>query len=71
MKNQNTLNYATLNFAIDDLQLLQKALKALELQGGRLRFQTEIDDINRLQWQLSQAINPELYTGQDSALINS
>jgi hypothetical protein len=70
MENQNKLNYATLHFAIDDLELIDEALTALKLSRISLGSYKK-DDINRLQWQLSQAINPELYTGQDSQLMNS
>jgi len=72
MENQNKLNYATLHFAIDDLELLQKALKALQLQSGILRFQSETDNINRLYHAISIAINDDTCnSNSQSKLMNS
>lgn len=68
MENQNTLNYATLHFAKDDLELINQALCRLLIYTKNEEKKSEI---NRIIWQLSQAINPELYIGNDSPLMNS
>jgi hypothetical protein len=68
MKNQNTLDYATLHFAKDDLELINEALYRLLIYTKNEEKKSEI---SRITWQLSQAINPELYTGHDSPLMNS
>jgi hypothetical protein len=68
----NKLNYTTLHFTIDDLELLQKALKALQLQSGILRFQSETDNINRLYHAISIAINDDTCnSNSQSKLMNS
>lgn len=64
MKNQETIKYATLHFAIDDLQLLEKALYTLELKY--CIDSNKKDDINRLIGQIKQAINPEIYSDTDN-----
>jgi hypothetical protein len=69
MKNKTKLNYATLHFAIDDLELINESLEFLD-KATNNRGNKKIN-IQRLIWQLSQAINPELYEGSDNALINS
>ena len=69
MKNKTKLNYATLHFAIDDLELINESLEFLD-KATNNRGNKKIN-IQRLIWQLSQAINPELYEGSDNALMNS
>ena len=69
MKNQTKLNYATLHFAIDDLELINESLEFLD-KATNNRGNKKIN-IQRLIWQLSQAINPELYESTDNALMNS
>ncbi|MEY3118821.1 MAG: hypothetical protein RIT30_753 [Bacteroidota bacterium] len=68
MKTQNTTNFATLHFAIDDLQLINQALCRLLIYTKNEEKKSEI---SRIIWQLSQAINPELYESSDSQLMNS
>lgn len=70
MENQNKLNYATLHFAIDDLQLIDEALN--ELKKSRISLGSyKKDDIDRLSWQIHQILYPEQYEGFDSPLMNS
>ena len=69
MKNQTKLNYATLHFAIDDLELINESLEFLD-KATNNRGNKKMN-IQRLIWQLSQAINPKLYEGSDNALMNS
>jgi len=68
MKTQNTTNFATLHFAIDDLKLIDEALCNLHKSS---KSDNKKDELNRLIWLLSQAINPELYEYSDSQLMNS
>ena len=71
MENQNTLNYATLTLAIDDLKLLQDALKALELQRIGLGCNVK-DEINRLHHAISLVIYNDVATANSqSASMNS
>jgi hypothetical protein len=68
MKNETKLNYTTLHFAIDDLELINQALCRLLIYT---KNENKKSELNRMIWQLSQAINPELYEGSDSQLMNS
>ena len=68
MKNETKLNYATLHFAIDDLELINQALCRLLIYT---KNEDKKSELNRMIWQLSQAINPELYQNSDNALMNS
>jgi hypothetical protein len=68
MKNETKLNYATLHFAIDDLKLIDEALCTLHKTS---KSDNKKDELNRLIWLVSQAINPEVYQYSDSALMNS
>ena len=63
-----TTNYATLHLAIDDLKLIDEALCTLHKSS---KSDNKKDELNRLIWLLSQAINPELYEYSDSQLMNS
>ena len=63
-----TPNYATLHLGIDDLELINQALSRLLIYTKNEEKKSEL---SRLIWQFSQAINPELYQGSDSNLINS
>ncbi len=66
----NELKYATLSFAIDDLQLIDEALN--ELKKSRIGLGSyKKDDIDRLSWQINQILYPEQYEGFDSPLMNS
>ena len=70
MENQNKLNYATLDFAIDDLQLIDEALN--ELKKSRISLGSyKKDDIERLTWKIHQVLYPEQYDEFDNTLINS
>ncbi len=68
MKNQTTIQSATLRLAVDDLQLIDKAV-------CQLSRTTECDytkgELERISWLLSQVINPEVYQYSDSQIINS
>jgi len=68
MKNQTKLNYATLSFATDDLKLIDEALCKLH---STTKCDNKKDELNRLIWLVSQAINPEIYEYSDSQIINS
>lgn len=68
MKTQNTTNFATLHFAIDDLELINQALCRLLIFT---KNEDKKSEISRMIWQISQVINPELYEGADSNLMNS
>ena len=68
MKNETKLNYTTLHFAIDDLELINQALCRLLIYT---KNEDKKSELSRIIWQLSQAINPELYESSDNALYNS
>jgi hypothetical protein len=71
MKNQTKPNYATLHFAIDDLQLLQDALTALQLRRTNIGYGKK-DDIDRLYHAISLAIYDDVSTANsESVLMNS
>jgi hypothetical protein len=61
-------NYTTLHLAIDDLKLIDEALCTLHKSS---KSDNKKDELNRLIWLISQAINPELYEYSDSQLMNS
>ena len=61
-------NYTTLHLAIDDLKLIHEALCTLHKSS---KSDNKKDELNRLIWLISQAINPELYEYSDSQLMNS
>ena len=63
-----TPNYATLHLGIDDLELINQALCRLLIYTKNEEKKSEL---SRIIWQLSQAINPELYESSDSQLMNS
>ena len=63
-----TPNYTTLHLATDDLELINQALCRLLVYTKNEEKKSEL---SRLIWQFSQAINPELYQGSDSNLMNS
>ena len=58
----------TLTFAVDDLELINQALCRLLIFT---KNEDKKSEISRMIWQISQAINPELYEGADSNLMNS
>jgi hypothetical protein len=60
-------NYTTLHLAIDDLKLIDEALCTLHKSS---KSDNKKDELNRLIWLISQAINPELYEYSDSQLMN-
>ena len=71
MKNQTTIESATITLAIDDLQLIQESLSALKLQKIGLGSNQQ-DDINRLYHALSLVIyNDVCSSNSESALMNS
>jgi hypothetical protein len=61
MKNQTIIQSATLTFAINDLQLLQEALIALELVRYTLG-RNKKENINRLYNEISIVINNNVST---------
>ena len=71
MKNQNTLNYATVTLAIDDLELIQEALNALQLRRTNCGYGKK-EDIDRLHHAISLVIYDDVTnSNSQSALINS
>jgi hypothetical protein len=63
-----TPNYTTLHLATDDLELINQALCRLLVYT---KNEDKKSELSRIIWQLSQAINPELYESSDNALYNS
>ena len=71
MKNQTTIQSATITLAIDDLQLLQEALTALQLRRTNIGYGKK-DDIDRLYHAISLVIYDNVSTSNsESALMNS
>jgi hypothetical protein len=71
MKNQTTIQSATITLAIDDLQLLQEALTALQLRRTNIGYGKK-DDIDRLYHAISLVIYDDVSTtNSESSLMNS
>lgn len=68
MKNAKNSKSATLRLAIDDLQLIDEPLCNLQ---ATTKSDNKKDELNRIIWLLSQAINPKLYEYSDSSIMNS
>jgi DNA polymerase/3'-5' exonuclease PolX len=70
MKNQKTIQSATITLAIDDLQLLQEALNALQLRRVGVGYGKK-DDINRLYHAISLVIYDDVCSSNSESAIMS
>ena len=71
MKNETTIQSATLTLSITDLELLQEGLNALQLRRTNVGYGKN-DDINRLYHAISLVIYDDVCTSNsESTLMNS
>lgn len=70
MENQTTIQFETLTLAIDDLQLIQEALNALQLRRTNVGY-GKSDDIDRLHHAISLVIYNDVATSNSQSAIMS